>query len=159
MLIRTLQGMFMVICSDDILLGLDVDVIPRLGKAPGNVFTYTAAGFAVSTGPAIEKDFGPPRIRPSLPGAGYFMYAHSIAWYFFAGVEGRAVLHNIFLDGNTFAGCHSVERNIWVGDLQAGAAIQLHSVCLTYTQILSTNEFRGQKIPDNFDLLSISYQF
>jgi len=145
--------------SGDILLGLDVDVIPHVGGALGNVFTYGAAGFTLRAGPALEKDFGPPRIRPSLPGAGYFMHAQGIVWYIFAGVESRAMLHNIFLDGNTFADSHSVDRNIWVGDLQAGAAIQMHSLRLTYTQILRTKEFKGQKSPDNFGSLSISYQF
>ncbi len=143
----------------NVFLGLDLDVIPHLGAALGNVFTYGAAGFTVRVGPALEKDFGPPRIRPSLPGAGYFMHSEGVVWYLFAGLEGRAVLHNIFLDGNTFADSHSVDRNVWVGDLQAGAAIQVHSLRLTYTQILRTKEFRGQTSPDNFGSLSISYQF
>jgi len=140
-------------------LGLEYDVIPHIGGGLGNVLIYGAAGVTVRIGPDLSDDFGPPRIRPSLPGGDYFRSDRGFNWYLFAGFEGRAVLHNIFLDGNTFSRSHSVDRNIWVGDFQAGAAMQLHKFRISYTQIYRTKEYRGQDRPDKFGSISISYQF
>lgn len=145
--------------KQDLFLGLGVDVIPHFGGAIGNVFTYAAAGFTLRLGPELDQDFGPPRIRPSLPGSGCFRHDRAFNWYLFAGVEGRVVLRNIFLDGNTFTDSHSVDKKTLVGDLQAGLAMQLYRFRLSYTQIFRTREFKGQETPDIFGSLSLSYQF
>ena len=139
--------------------GLRYDVIPHIGGGLGNVLIYAGTGVTVRIGSDLKDDFGPPRIRPSLPGGDYFRGKIGFNWYLFAGVEGRAVLHNIFLDGNTFSNSHSVKREVWVGDLQAGAAMQLHNIRISYTQIYRTKEYKGQDRPDKFGSVSISYQF
>jgi hypothetical protein len=140
------------------LWGLRLDVIPHFGGSLGNVFTYGAAGFAVRLGPHLQRDFGPPRIRPSLPGAGFFRKG-GFSWYVFVGVEGRLVLHNVFLDGNTFSSSHSVDRKPFTGDVQAGIAIQKGRVRVTYTQIYRGKEYDGQESADQFGAFSLSYQF
>jgi len=139
--------------------GLDVDVLPHFGGALGNVFIYGAAGITLRLGSELEDDFGPPRIRPSLPGSGYFRPEKGFNWYLFAGLEGRAVLHNIFLDGNTFRDSHSVDKETFVGDLQAGLVVQWNRFRITYTQIFRTKEFDGQDRGDLFGSLSLSYHF
>jgi hypothetical protein len=139
--------------------GLEYDVIPHFGGSLGNVFTYASAGLTLRVGPDLDEDFGPPRIQPSLPGGGFFRSKIGFNWYIFAGLEGRAVLHNIFLDGNTFSNSHSVDKKLWVGDLQAGIAIQVHRVRVSYTQIYRTKEYHKQDSADAFGSLSISYQF
>ena len=139
--------------------GLEVDVIPHFGGAIGNVFTYGAAGFVVRLGSGLEDDFGPPRIRPSLPGSSYFRPERGFNWYIFGGAEGRFVLQNIFLDGNTFRDSHSVDKEELVGDLQAGLVLQWDRFWVSYTQILRSKEFDGQDSPDLFGSVSPSYQF
>ena len=57
-----------------------------------------------------------------MPGGGYFRRKKGFNWYLFAGLEGRAVFRNIFLDGNTFTDSHSVDSKHFVGDIQAGLA-------------------------------------
>lgn len=141
------------------IVGLQYDIIPHAGGGLGNVFIYAAAGMTVRIGPDLSDDFGPPRIRPSLPGGDYFRSKTGFNWYLFAGVEGRAVLHNIFLDGNTFSDSHSVDRQIWVGDLQAGGAMQIHDFRISYTQIYRAKEYKGQDRHDRFGSVSVSYQF
>jgi hypothetical protein len=141
------------------LFKLKVDGIPHFGGALGNVFTYGAAGFTVRIGPDLHKDFGPPRIRPSLPGAGFFHKASGLSWYLFGGVEGRLVARNIFLDGNTFEESHSVDKKIAVGDIQAGAAIQYRRMRLTYTQTWRSKEYDSQDQADSFGAMSASYHF
>ena len=143
----------------NVLFGLEFDVIPHFGGSLGNVLTHAAAGFTVRVGSGLVDDFGPPRIRPSLPGSGYFRPGRGFNWYLFAGVEGRAVLRNIFLDGNTFSHSHSVDKELFVGDLQAGLAAQFGRFRLTYTQIFRTEEFEGQDGADIFGSLSLSYHF
>jgi hypothetical protein len=139
--------------------GLKLDLIPRFGGSLGNVFTFASGGLTIRIGNDLEGDFGPPRIRPSLPGAGFFRVGEGFTWYLFAGVEGRAVIHNIFLDGNTFRSSHSVDKRHWVGDIQAGLSIQIQNFRITYTQIFRTEEFKGQDSPDKFGALSLSCQF
>ena len=142
----------------ELVKGLEYDIIPHFGGSVGNVFTYGSAGLTLRLGQDLEEDFGPPRIRPSLPGGGYFRSKTGFNWYIFAGGEGRAVLHNIFLDGNTFTDSHSVDKKPLVGDLQFGIALQIDRFRITYTQIYRSREFDGQDNGDEFGALSISYQ-
>jgi lipid A 3-O-deacylase len=139
--------------------GLDADVLPHFGGALGNVFTYGAVGITFRIGSGLEDDFGPPRIRPSLPGSAYFRPEKGFNGYLFAGLEGRAVLYNIFLDGNAFTDSHSVDKKPFVGDLQAGLVFQWNRFRITYTQIFRTKEFDGQDDGDIFGSVSLSYQF
>ncbi|MFC1869175.1 lipid A deacylase LpxR family protein [Thermodesulfobacteriota bacterium] len=143
----------------DTVFDLEMDLVPHFGGSLGNVFTYAATGVTGRLGPDLKDDFGPPRIRPSLPGGGYFRPEKGLNWYLFAGLEGRAVLRNIFLDGNTFSDSHSVEKRILVGDLQAGITFQWSSFRISYTQIFRTKEFESQDEADIFGSLSVSYQF
>jgi lipid A 3-O-deacylase len=143
----------------DMLFGLEYDVIPHFGGSLGNVFTYGACGFTLRVGADLKKDFGPPRIRPSLPGGGFFRTDDGFNWYIFAGTEGRAVLRNIFLDGNTFSHSPSVDKKPFVGDVQAGLASQWGKFRLSYTQIYRSKEYKGQSSGDIFGSLTISYRF
>lgn len=140
-------------------LGLEMDVVPNVGFSLGNVFTYGDAGVTLRIGDNLTTDFSPPRIRPSLPGSDYFFYSKDLNWYLFASAGGRAVLHNIFLDGNTFSDSHRVDKKYLVGDFQAGAAIIWRDWRLTYTHIFRTEEFHGQDDPDRFGAISLSYHF
>lgn len=139
---------------------LGIDLTPHLGGALGNVYTYGAGGFTIRFGEDLPSDYGPPRIRPALPGSDYFRPDDWFGWYLFAGFEGRVVLRNIFLDGNTFRDSHSVDKYPLVGDLQAGIAIMLgERVRLAYTHLLRTREFREQDAPDQFGTFSVSVRF
>ncbi len=144
----------------EILDELAFDVTPHLGGALGNVYTYGAGGLTLRIGEDLPSDYGPPKLRPNLPGSDYFRPDDAIGWYLFAGVEGRLVLQNIFLDGNTFEDSHSVDKRPLVGDLQAGLAITLGKrVRLAYTHLWRTEEFREQDAPDQFGTLSMSVRF
>lgn len=147
--------------SDLVILDeLAVDVTPHLGGALGNVYTYGAGGLTLRLGEDLPNDYGPPRLRPALPGSDYFRPDDWFGWYFFAGAEGRLVARNIFLDGNTFRDSHSVDKYPLVLDLQAGLAISLgERVRLSYTHLWRTKEFREQDAPDQFGTLSLSVRF
>ena len=140
--------------------GLETDFTPSAGFALGNVYTYGALGATVRVGWDLPSDYGPPRVRPGLSGSGFFKPSKKFGWYIFAGVEGRAMGRNIFLDGNTFADSHSVDKKTWVGDLQAGIVITaFEHFRFGFTNIFRTKEFDGQGETDEFGSINMSIRW
>ncbi|MEK7819752.1 MAG: lipid A deacylase LpxR family protein [Pseudomonadota bacterium] len=138
---------------------LAADAIPHLGAALGNVYTHVNAGAMVRVGRNLNLDYGPPHIQPSLSGLEAIDGGGALGWYVFAGLEGRAVGRNIFLDGNTFSDSHSVDKHALVGDFQAGAAILYGPWRLAYTHVIRTREFVDQREPDRYGAVSVSVRF
>ena len=78
----------------------------------------------------------------------------------FAGVEGRAVAHNVFLDGNLLTTSPSVKKNVLVGDAVAGLEIfnrvgSRIAVSATYR----SKEYATQVSPHIFGSLDASFKF
>lgn len=140
-------------------LGFAADLSPHVGGSLGNVFTQAAGGLMLRVGRNLPDDYGPPRIRPSLPGSDFFVSTGGFGWYLFAGVEERAVGRNIFLDGNTFTHSASVDKNTWVGDFQFGIAVTFDAVRIALTEVDRTREFEGQQHPDSFGALTVGFRF
>lgn len=136
--------------------GNQLDISPHTGVALGNVFTYTNAGVTLRYGGQLPNDYGPPRIQPGLPGSADFSPVADFGWYLFAGVDGRAVARNIFLDGNTFRDSRSVNKETLVGDLQFGIVLDWPAIRFSYTHVFRTSEFTTQESQDNFGAISIS---
>lgn len=139
-------------------IGLQADVTPHVGGALGNVYIHAAAGGTLRLGTDLPVDYGAPRIRPSLPGSEFFVPTRSFSGYFFAGVEGRAVLRNMFLDGNTFKDSHSVEKFPFVGDFQGGLALVAFDVRAAFTYVFRTREFVEQNGADVFGAITLSFR-
>jgi len=138
---------------------LQYGIVPGVTAAIGNVDIYGSAGFMVRFGRNLDADFGPPRIRPSLAGSGYFDPRGQGGWYVFGGVEGRLVAHDIFLDGNTWRNGPSVDKKNAVADFTLGAAYILPWGRLTYTHVIRTTEFNGQGDTFQFGSISLSARF
>lgn len=141
--------------------GFGVDIMPHVGGAVGNISTYADAGFMLRAGWQLPADFGPARIQPSLPGSGFFERdaRHPVGFYGFLGFSGRAVARNIFLDGNSFRDSRSVDRKVWVADVQAGVALNIYDARITYTHVFRTREFSGQKEGDEYGAVAVTWQF
>ena len=139
--------------------GLEIDAIPNVGGSLGNVMTFAGAGAILRIGQGLDVDFGPPLIRPSLSGLAAVNQRSRFAWYAFAGLQARAVARDIFLDGNSFADSHSVNRKTLVGDAQLGLAVVYRGVRLSITQIYRSREFEGQRQADRFGAVSLSANF
>lgn len=141
-------------------LGLETDYGIHGGAALGNVRTYGAAGVTGRIGWDLGSDFGPPRIRPALSGAGTFSPGQLLGAYLFAGVEGRVVLRDMFLDGNAWRDSPRVsDRNNLVADAQAGAAVHINNVQIAFTYVHRTEEFQRQDGPQRFGAVSISIAY
>jgi hypothetical protein len=130
-----------------------IDFIPSAGVTLGNVFTYASAGGMIRFGRSLSSTWGPTRVRPSYSGASFFTPTDTgdFGFAFFAGVEGRAIARNIFLDGNTFVDSRSVDSHTFVADFTAGAELFSNAgTRLAVSVTKRTEEFRDQ--PGNGDL-------
>jgi hypothetical protein len=141
------------------ILGFSFDVAPHVGGMVGTVYDYLNAGAIGRIGFDLPDDYGPPRIEPSLPGTNFFETTSAFGWYLFAGVDGRAIARNIFLDGNTWQTSRSVEKIPLVGDLQLGAAISFEQWRLSFGHVFRTREYRTQMHADQFGAINLSYRF
>lgn len=139
--------------------GYGVDMTPHFGGAIGNVATFLNTGVTFRIGNDLTNDFGAPRIRPSLPGSNFFLPRDAFGWYFFLGADGRAVAHNIFLDGNSDKDSLGVDREILVGDLQGGLVMNIYGVRLAYTYVYRTPEYKQQDDPDKFASFNVSFKW
>lgn len=141
--------------------GFGLDSIGRGGFSLGNVSTYLNLGAEARVGWNLPKDFGTPTIRPT----GNIMAArrphqdYRFAFYLFAGMEGRAVLRDIFLDGNTFTDSHSIDKEPLVGDVYAGVSVDIYDFKLSYAQVFRTKQFEGQGDEHTFGSMTLTYFF
>lgn len=142
--------------------GLSLAASPYYGATIGNVHTYANTGMNIRLTPKANRwQDNPARVRPGLPGTGFFDIPDNgrIGWYLFAGVEGRAVARNIFLDGNTFRDSHSVDKNYGVADSNVGLALTYDQYRVSYTLVHRTREFKGQDDNTVFGTVSLGYRF
>ena len=123
---------------------LEVDFTPHAGGALGTVETYLAAGFGARIGQDLGDDFGPPRVRPALSGPGFFEDQDGFSWYVFAGIQGRAVARDLFVEGNTFTDGPGLDVRRIQGDLQAGVAVQVLRTEVAFTYVLRSPQYIGQ---------------
>lgn len=142
-LILTYQRSWRSLITNDA-FGFPMDITPHMGGALGNIFTYANTGFMVRYGQQPDLDYGPPRIQPSMPGSGFFVPEDRLRWYVFAGVDGRVVARNIFIDGNTFCDSESADKKPLVADVQFGAVASWRNYRFGYTQVMRSREFDGQ---------------
>ncbi len=141
-------------------IGLGIDLTPDFGVELGNVMTQATAGLTLRIGTDLADDYGPPRIRPSLAGSGFFTPTSTFSAYVFAGVQGRAVARNIFLDGNSFDDdSPSVDKRYFVADFQAGLVTQFKDVQVSYTYVQRTEEFKTQDDPQRFAAITFAFKF
>jgi lipid A 3-O-deacylase len=138
---------------------LQADVLPYSGVALGNAAVHLGTGLTLRIGPGIDSDFGPPRMRPSLPGSTFFNARRGTGWYFFVGLGGRYVAHNIFLDGNSDGSSHSVDKYDWVGDLQTGWVLNTRNYRLAYTFVGRSREYKTQGPTHMFGSMTLSFKF
>lgn len=125
-----------------------VQLVPHVGVSVGNIMTLARAGGIVRFGQNMTG-FGPDGIEPggamlkntrSQYDAGR---RQSWEWFAFAGVDGRVVPYNIFLDGSLFRDGPSIARNDTVYDITAGLSARIDKVRLSVTRVKRSEEFDG----------------
>lgn len=146
--------------------GLGFDGILNNGLCLGNANTDYNLGLNLRLGYNIPNDFGNFPIRPATSiNAAFgsrdprYSIRHKFGFYIFASAEGRAVLRNIFLDGNTFTDSHEVDKKLLVADLATGIGILAGKAQFCFAYVLRTREFETQKEAQEFGSLSFSISY
>jgi hypothetical protein len=140
------------------------DAITAWGAALGNLRTAAEVGLELRLGRSLPDDFGsnPARSGPEgwpPPGGGERGAAPSFAWHAFLALEGRWVLHDIALDGNSFRDGPSVDRRPWVGDVALGLALRSGRWRMALARTYRSREFDGQHSPPSFGSLTLARSF
>lgn len=146
--------------------GPGCDFITNASAAAGNVQTYLSAGAELRVGWNLPADFGTATIRPGGEVSTFASFdtrgtgqVPALGFHVFAGVNGRLVARDIFLDGNSFADSHAVDKRNVVGDYLLGASLTVRRARIFYAQNFRTREFEGQRRPHNFGSINLSWQF
>jgi hypothetical protein len=144
--------------------GFGVELIPHLGGSLGNIAIFANTGAELRFGWYLPNNFGTCPIRPGCDVGNVSdplgnQPGNRIGTHFFIAVDGRAVLHNIFLDGNTFKDSHSVEKEPFVADLMGGIALNIRNFHLSYAYILRSKEFKSQDSNHGFGAIRLTYFF
>ena len=134
---------------------------PHVGVSIGNIYTYASSGLSLQFTPFETRwQSKPLRVRPAIPGNGLFAVPENhLSWSIFAGVEGRAVARNIFLDGNTWEDGPSVNKKPFVADANVGVSLSYGKTQVSYTLNWRSKEFDGQDDPSIFGAISVGYRF
>jgi len=127
--------------------GWGYHMIPNLGGSFGNIATDLSTGTTLRFGYNIPNEFEAQRT------------ALRFGLYVFGGAQGRFVVRNIFMDGNTFRSSHSVDKKPLVGDLKAGVTVVLKRLEVTVSYVGRTREFNDQKTSDSFGSATITVKF
>jgi hypothetical protein len=143
------------------------DLMVHAGGALGTAFSHAAAGFEARFGWNVPTDFGTALIRPAGETAmptdtadpRYDSTGSGFSFHISAAAAGRAVLNDIFLDGNTFEDSHNVDKHTFVGDFVLGANLIYGRWKVSYAHVLRTKEFVGQDDGQQFGSISLSYTF
>lgn len=140
--------------------GWGFDVIPHLGGGIGNVYTYLSTGVQVRLGWNLPHDFGVPLLRPGGDHSLGYRKKGKTGIHLFVATDGKAVIRNIFLDGNTFQESHRVEKNLFTADFQAGIFFRIKkrfNICFQY--VFWSKKFKTEPFPHVFGILSLSYTY
>ncbi|MCJ7583120.1 MAG: lipid A deacylase LpxR family protein, partial [Candidatus Aminicenantes bacterium] len=142
------------------------DLISHAGGGVGNVYTYAHAGFQVRLGWNLPGDFGQPTLRPG-GSSGVTVFDCESAQgdqehdglYIFAALDGQFVPRNIFLDGNTFASSHRVEKDLWTGNIQIGSGIKVHHLTMNVAYAKWSRIFETQINHQAYVIMNLAYSF
>ncbi|HMA84927.1 MAG TPA: lipid A deacylase LpxR family protein [Desulfosalsimonadaceae bacterium] len=79
--------------------------------------------------------------------------------HLFLSANGRAVLHNIFLDGNTFRDSHSVDKKPFVGTFMSGIGLNSGRIKTVLACVYQTKEFDMQNDEQIFGSLTFAFRY
>lgn len=144
--------------------GPHLDFITHYGGSLGNVATYLNTGFEIRAGNKLPNDFGTSPIQSAgdsnAPLEGNSQRRFSTGGvHVFISTDIRVVAHTIFLDGNTFASSHRVEKEVLVGNVAAGIAWQWQGGQITYAHYISSKEFTAQTTTPGYGSITLSLEY
>ncbi len=137
---------------------LNHQLIPQVDLAVGSVYRHVSAGATWRIGINLPDDFGPGRLADVASATG--TPSKETGGYGFVRVTGRAVEHDLFLEGSTYKSSHGVDAETLVGEIQAGLAVYCDykdwQLQANYSQTFITEQFDGQDGTDSYGALMLS---
>lgn len=124
--------------------GLEADALPAIGAMLGTTEIYAAPAVLFRLGRGLDSDFGAPLLNPVPSGGDAFKATRPLVWYVFAGLGGKLVAHDAYLQGTNFQPSRGVTPYPAVGMFEAGVAVIWRGVRFSYTQVFETRRFHGQ---------------
>lgn len=146
--------------------GFAYDMVLNTGGGLGNAQTYYNIGGMVRWGWYLPDDFGTFPMRP----ASYFNpvldvqptrydLLNKFGVHLFLSANTRAVIRNIFLDGNTFRDSHSVDKEPVVASFMGGIGVIAGKFKTSLSYVYQTKSFDTQKDGQAFGSFNISYVY
>jgi lipid A 3-O-deacylase len=134
--------------------------IPQAGFTLGTLHRQAEAALQVRIGWDLPDDFGVGRIDDVRAYTNLRSEKNS-SFYFFGRVDGRAVEHNLFIEGNTWRkSTLTAEAEPLVGLASFGFAAQLgEHVEITYAQTYLTHEYENQPGADGYGAVAITFNW
>lgn len=124
--------------------GMEVDALPQISGMLGTTEIYAQPAVNFRIGEGLGSDFGAPLLRPGPSGSDAYRQTRPIVWYLFAGLAGKLVGHDEFLQGADFQTSRAVDPYRAVGEVDAGVAVIWRGVRFSFTQVFQTRRFHGQ---------------
>lgn len=142
---------------------LEMQLIPELDAALGTVDIYGQVGVLGRIGFNLPDDFGPGDIHhiPSVTG----LNSRHNGWrpYIFGRVAGRAVAHNMLLEGNNYEDSLGVDAEPFVGLATVGAWLTYEgdnwAIDYLYSLNFITEEFDGQDGLDTYGTFMLAWRY
>lgn len=138
------------------------DVIPEGGVSLGWAYRYVDAGLSFRFGNALDLDYGPEHIRPSLSGTAWSDYRRLgpgwFHWYLFAGAQERAMFYNVFIDAADSVAPQGLDRTVMVPDYSGGLTLLFgRFLRADFVAIRRGREFAGQNGSDNYGGVNLTF--
>ncbi len=108
---------------------IGVDLVPRVSMSAGNIRTNTEAGLRLRGGWGLSHPWLPTTAHGELS--------------LLAGAYGRAVIRDIFLDGNSFTSSPRVGHEPFIGGGEAGVTLRYGIFEATYRVVSETRAWSG----------------
>jgi hypothetical protein len=124
-------------------------LIPFVDASLGTVDTHIGGGGLLRFGYNVPNEFEVAH-APTQPGWGA---------YIFSAAEGRWVIRNLFLDGNTFRASHEVDKEPLVGSVRFGVGLVFKRVEVLVSHTFLSHEFKQQATNDQFSSATLLFKF
>jgi len=145
--------------------GAGGDVIFNTGGSIGNVRTFYNIGIMTRYGWNVPNDYGNFPIQAAtcfnaeLKQSVCSAQKKRFGAHLFLSVGSQLVLHDIFLDGNTFRDSHSVDKKPIVGVFMGGIGLVYGKIKTVFAYVAKTKSFETQKDTQVYGSINISYHY
>ena len=149
----------------DNIFGIKSSLIPFTTLGIGNVKTYANAGLLMRIGVNPIQDYGSSSIdiggENGIPVHLNCLCKKDEKWTYTlnASAKTEAVLHNIFLDGNSFSQSHSVDKESLLFYYSFGFTVRYKRLSLDYILNTSSRQFKRADSSYKFGTIVFSYLY